>query len=118
VLVCFDRGARTLAVVRETGRFGVNVLRAGQQGLSQLFASKGPEHEKFTGVQWSERDGVPILDGALAWLACDLTQLVPGGDHVIGIGAPTAMDRADGEPLAFYRGSYRSLSDAAASDQR
>ncbi len=118
MLVCFDRGARTLAVVRETERFGVNVLRAGQQGLSRLFASKGPENEKFTGVDWAQRDGVPVLDGALAWLACDLTELVPAGDHVIGIGTPTAMEHADGEPLVFYRGSYRSLSDAAASDPR
>jgi 3-hydroxy-9,10-secoandrosta-1,3,5(10)-triene-9,17-dione monooxygenase reductase component len=116
VLVCFDRGARTLPLVRASGRFGVNILSAGQQRLSRLFASKGPEHEKFTGVEWFECDGVPVLDGALAWLACDLTELVPGGDHTIGIGAVTAMGHADGEPLVFYRGAYRSLSDAAASD--
>jgi flavin reductase (DIM6/NTAB) family NADH-FMN oxidoreductase RutF len=116
LLVCFDNGARTLPLVRESKRFGVNVLRADQRHLSSQFASKGPEHEKFTGVLWSEREGVPVLDGVLAWLACDLTDIVPGGDHVIGIGAVTAMGHADGEPLVFYRGSYRSLSEAAASD--
>jgi flavin reductase (DIM6/NTAB) family NADH-FMN oxidoreductase RutF len=116
VLVCFDKGARTLPLVRASRRFGVNILSAGQQRLSRLFASKGPEEEKFTGVPWSERDGVPVLDGALAWLACDLTELVAGGDHTIGLGAVTAMEHGDGEPLVFYRGAYRSLSDAAASD--
>ncbi len=116
ILVCFDNGARTLALVRETERFAVNVLRADQHHLSRVFAAKHPEREKFTGVPWTERDGIPVLDGALAWLACDLNRLVPGGDHTIGIGAVTAMEHSEGEPLVFYRGEYRSLHDAAASD--
>ena len=116
ILVCFDNGARTLPLVRETERFAVNVLRADQHHFSRVFASKRPEREKFAGVPWTERDGIPVLDGALAWLACDLTRLVPGGDHTIGIGAVTAMEHSDGEPLVFYRGEYRSLQDAAASD--
>jgi len=116
ILVCFDNEARTLPLVRETERFGVNVLRADQHHLSRVFASKRPERQKFTGVPWAQRDGIPVLDGVLAWLACDLTTLVPGGDHTIGIGAVTAMEHSDGEPLVFYRGQYRSLHDAAASD--
>ena len=118
ILVCFDNAARTLPLVRETQRFAVNVLRADQHELSRVFASKRPEGEKFAGVRWSERDGVPVLDGTLAWLACDLRELVPGGDHTIGLGAVTAMDHDEGEPLVFYRGEYRSLHDAAASDPR
>src|SRR5439155_8926688 len=50
LLVCFDRTARTLAVVRETERFGVNVLAEGQQDLARLFASKAPEQAKFAEV--------------------------------------------------------------------
>ena len=40
LLVCFDNEARTLPVVREAGRFGVNVLRSDQEALARLFASK------------------------------------------------------------------------------
>ncbi len=46
LLVCFANGARTLRVVRETERFGVNVLAAGQQELARLFASKAPERDE------------------------------------------------------------------------
>src|SRR5919202_990684 len=53
LLVCFDRAARTLAVVRQTERFGVNVLAHGQQELARLFASKTPETEKFAEVAHS-----------------------------------------------------------------
>jgi flavin reductase (DIM6/NTAB) family NADH-FMN oxidoreductase RutF len=109
VLVCFDNTARTLPVVRNTGRFGVNVLRTGQEGLSGHFASKLPPEEKFELVEHRSEQGVPILDAALAWLACELRELVPGGDHTIGIGAVLSMGQSAGEPLVWYRGSYTSV---------
>jgi flavin reductase (DIM6/NTAB) family NADH-FMN oxidoreductase RutF len=52
---------------------------------------------------------VPILEASLAWLACELRELVPGGDHTIGIGAVLAMGHDTGEPLVWYRGSYTSV---------
>jgi 3-hydroxy-9,10-secoandrosta-1,3,5(10)-triene-9,17-dione monooxygenase reductase component len=108
LLVCFDREARTLAVVRETRRFGVNVLGAGQQELARLFASKVPEHAKFAEVAHRVDEGVPVIDGAIAWVGCRLERLVPGGDHTIGIGAVDAAETGGGgAPLLFYRGTYR-----------
>ena len=107
LLVCFDTGARTLPIVRETERFGVNVLAADQEDLAQRFASR---HEgKFDEVLHDVHDGVPVLDGALAWVACSLSELLPGGDHVIGIGAVTAAQHREGEPLLWFRGAYRRL---------
>jgi flavin reductase (DIM6/NTAB) family NADH-FMN oxidoreductase RutF len=107
-LVCFANGARTLKVVRKTRRFGVNVLAAGQEDLARLFASKLPEAEKFSGVQHSVHDGIPVIEGTLAWVGCTLQQLVPGGDHTIGLGAVTAAETAvEREPLIWFRGDYR-----------
>jgi flavin reductase (DIM6/NTAB) family NADH-FMN oxidoreductase RutF len=108
LLVCFANEARTLPPVKTSKRFGVNVLAAGQEDLARLFASKLPEEEKFAGVQHSVHDGIPVLDGVLAWVGCTLTELIPGGDHTIGIGAVTAAEAANaGEPLIWYRGEYR-----------
>jgi 3-hydroxy-9,10-secoandrosta-1,3,5(10)-triene-9,17-dione monooxygenase reductase component len=108
LLVCFANGARTLRVVRETGRFGVNVLAAGQEELARLFASKKPEREKFAGVQHTVHDGIPVIEGTLAWVGCTLEQLIPGGDHTIGVGSVTAAEiAAEGPPLIWYRGEYR-----------
>jgi 3-hydroxy-9,10-secoandrosta-1,3,5(10)-triene-9,17-dione monooxygenase reductase component len=109
VLVCFDNGARTLPEVERVKRFGVNVLAAGQEELARRFASK--EDTKFDAVPHSVHDGIPVLDGALAWVGCDLERLVPGGDHTIGIGAVHAAELgAEGaEPLLWYRGGYTSL---------
>jgi len=109
VLVCFDNTARTLSVVRRTGRFAINVLPAGEQELSGQFASKLPVEEKFELVAHSTRHEVPILDSALAWVACELRELVEGGDHTIGIGAVVGMDHAEGEPLVWFRGGYTTV---------
>ena len=109
VLVCFDNDARTLPEVERAGHFGVNVLAAGQEHLARRFASK--DAAKFAEVAHSVHDGIPVLDGALAWVGCELERFVPGGDHTIGIGAVQAAELgpAGTEPLIWFRGSYGSL---------
>jgi len=106
LLVCFDQEARTLPVVRERRRFAVNILRAGQEDLSGQFASKLPVDRKFDDVPHTLEADTPVLEDALAWLVCDLRELLPGGDHVIGIGEVVAMGHGEGEPLVWYRGAY------------
>jgi 3-hydroxy-9,10-secoandrosta-1,3,5(10)-triene-9,17-dione monooxygenase reductase component len=107
LLVAFDNTARTLSVVRDRERFGVNVLAAGQEELARLFASKTPEDAKFAGVPHTMHDGIPVIDGALAWVGCRLERLVPGGDHTIGIGAVESAEAGEGSPLLWFRGEYR-----------
>ncbi len=108
LLVCFDNESRTLPAVREAGRFAVNVLAEGQEDLATVFASKSTA--KFDGVTHDIAHGVPVLDGALAFIACDLTELLPGGDHTIGIGAVTHTQVTPGRaPLVFFDGAYRAL---------
>ncbi len=110
MLVCFDHGSRTLDAVRASRRFAVNVLRADDVDLAAVFASKRVAAEKFESVTHSEAHGVPVLDSALAWIACELRDLVPGGDHEIGIGAVTGMGAGEtSDPLVWFRGAYTTI---------
>jgi flavin reductase (DIM6/NTAB) family NADH-FMN oxidoreductase RutF len=109
MLACLDRGSRTLTSVREQGRFGVNALAAGQEELARRFSGKNPEPEKWESIDWSERQGLPLIDGALIWVACELRDLIDGGDHLILTGNVIEADSRDGEPLLFHRGAYRDL---------
>lgn len=109
MLVCLDRSSRTLRAIEHSRRLGVNVLSRRQEHLARAFALKGPEHEKFTGVSWTDREGVPQLDGVVAWLAGDVTELLPGGDHLIAVAAVTQVEAAGGDPLVYYRGGFHSL---------
>jgi flavin reductase (DIM6/NTAB) family NADH-FMN oxidoreductase RutF len=106
VLVCFENGARTLPLVRDAGRFGVNVLTSEQEELAGIFASKLPEAEKLDGVAHRFEYEVPLIDGSLAWAVCKLVELIAGGDHTIAIGEVIAMGLGEGQPLLWYSGRY------------
>jgi flavin reductase (DIM6/NTAB) family NADH-FMN oxidoreductase RutF len=101
VLVSLDRSSDLLGLLRETGRFAVNLLAAGQEDIGLACARKGPE--KFDAVPWCDECGVPKIDGAAAWLACDIRELLPGGDHVIVVGLVTACETREAEALVYHR---------------
>jgi flavin reductase (DIM6/NTAB) family NADH-FMN oxidoreductase RutF len=110
VLVCFDHGSRTLDVVRASRRFAINVLRADDVALAAVFASKRVANEKFESVTHTETHGVPVLDSALAWVACELRELVTAGDHEIGIGEVIGMGAGEpSAPLLWFRGAYTTI---------
>jgi flavin reductase (DIM6/NTAB) family NADH-FMN oxidoreductase RutF len=109
MLVCLDRGSRTLRSVQEAGRFGIDVLAADQEPVARRFSTKLDEAGKWDGVEWSERDGIPALSGSVLWVGCELQDVLMGGDHVILTGAVAGLEARDGEPLIHHRGAYRGL---------
>ena len=117
VMVGFDLRSRTLAAVRQSGRFAVSVLASDQEDISRIFASKQPEPEKFAACAYQERAGVPVIAGALAWLCCQVSAVYPGGDHVIVVGEAAEMGGNGGDPLLYYGGRYRRLDLACAAGQ-
>jgi len=111
MLACFDNASRTLPAVRETGRFAINILAAGQRDVSAVFASKVPAEQKFASADHRIEHGAPVLTGVLAWIICDVLELHPGGDHTIGIGEVAALHHVDGRPLLWFRGAYTGIGD-------
>ena len=111
-LVCFDLSSRTLAAVRESERFGINMLSAGQEDVSRLFATKKSQEEKFAEIDHHLVQGVPVIDNSLAYLVCGLDSELRRGDHVIAIGQvlESGVDE-DASPLLFYRAEYLRLPD-------
>jgi len=109
MLACLDRGSRTLFAVQAANHFGVSVLHAGQEQIARAFATKAPVADKWAGVAWSERDGIPAIDDSLAWIACELRDVIAGGDHVIVTGEVRDLAVGEGTPLVFSGGMYRPL---------
>ena len=111
LLVCLARTSSTLAALRARRAFVINVLAAQQRALSGHFARSGNT------VSWAAIDhragvgGLPVLNGALATLECELEQFVEGGDHEIVVGRLRELEVATGdvEPLLHYQGLYASL---------
>lgn len=109
VLVCVAHSAQSYPVLRDAPRFAVNVLAAGQEALSNRFAtSTGNRAEKFAGVAYRPgRLGLPVIDDAVAQIECATVHAYPGGDHTIFVGQVEAAScRPDAEPLLYFRGRY------------
>jgi flavin reductase (DIM6/NTAB) family NADH-FMN oxidoreductase RutF len=107
LLVALDRSSDLLQLLERSGRFGVNVLAEGQEDIGLGCARKGPE--KLRDTSWHYDDGVPRIDGVAAWLACDVEDLLPGGDHLIVVGLVTACETGEREPLIYHRRRFLRL---------
>jgi flavin reductase (DIM6/NTAB) family NADH-FMN oxidoreductase RutF len=108
LLVCLAREARTGGAVKRCGRFAVNLLRDDQEPISRHFAQPGGDH--FEGVAFEEGpEGLPLLPGAIANVVCQVTEIVPAGDHDVVFGEVEECRVNGGNPLLFFLGGYRSL---------
>ena len=109
-LVCFDLSSRTLHAVRASERFCINMLAAGQEDVSRLFATKKSHEEKFAEIAHHFELGVPVIGGCLAWLACELDSEFRRGDHVVAIGNVSGgATNEEATPLLYHRGVYSTL---------
>ena len=113
MLAALDRRSRTLEALRGAGAFGVSVLSAAQADLALRFATKDPHPVKWDRVAWRELTGVPAIEGATVSLACELRDLLDGGDHAIVTGEVTGIEATGAEPLVFSHGEYRPLGGSA-----
>ena len=106
VLVSIATRAKMDARIAQSGRYGVSILRREQEPVSLHFAGGTPCPER---IQFVERGGVPLLDGALVHLACSLYDSHPAGDHTIHVGRVEELWSCHGDPLVFFTGTFRAL---------
>src|SRR5262245_38771947 len=111
VMVALDRRRFITPAVRRAGRFAVNVLAEEQQALSDCFANAAvtPGRDEFCGAAWQPgRSGMPLLDGAIATLECEVVDTFSAGDHdlFIGLVGDVANPEHHPMPLLYYRRHY------------
>ncbi|GGS50851.1 flavin reductase family protein [Streptomyces griseoviridis] len=103
-------GSSSWPVVAETEHVGVHILGEHQQELAATFARSGAD--RFAPpTAWREGpEGVPVLDGVLAWLVCRVAGRVPAGDHRIVLAEVLLGDpTGDGRPLLYHQGRFGGL---------
>jgi flavin reductase (DIM6/NTAB) family NADH-FMN oxidoreductase RutF len=116
VTVSINRSSPFLGYVRSAEAFAVSVLANDQQRVAAYFATRGrtPEPAGFATVPTTSREtGAPIIDGCLSWFDCTVEDLLPGGDHEILVGRVAAAGGRTGEPLVYWAGGYRALTEAS-----
>ena len=94
--------------IKATSRCAINVLASTQEVLARAFAESGSD--KFAGVGYSlSSTNTPLLDGALAWIECELVEVYDAGDHELVTARVVQLGVGSGEPLLFYRGGFGDL---------
>jgi flavin reductase (DIM6/NTAB) family NADH-FMN oxidoreductase RutF len=111
ILVCIDTRSDANPGLAPGSRFGVSILREGQEDVSQLFAWGGPgKFERATTL--ADDSGLRLVDGALAHLVCRSAHAHSTGDHVIYVGVVEGATVHPGRPLLYQGGDYRRLESA------
>ena len=103
VALSLENDARTLANIRETRVFSVNIMGDDSMDLIASFlqpsdprkvigrTTKGaPMIDKLAGVPHKTMaTGCPVLRVALAWFECEVEGGLPAGDHTLVVGRVT-----------------------------
>jgi flavin reductase (DIM6/NTAB) family NADH-FMN oxidoreductase RutF len=113
-LISFGVGTSSSSwpAVAEAEHIGVHILGEHQRELAATFARSGAD--RFAPpTRWrAGPEGVPVLDGVLAWLVCRVIARVPAGDHRVVIAEAVVGDPAGaGRPLLYHQGRFNTLRD-------
>ncbi|MFF9287335.1 flavin reductase family protein [Streptomyces griseosporeus] len=105
-------GASSWPAIARADHVGVHILGEHQQELAATFARSGADRFGPPTVWHEGPEGVPVLDGVLAWLVCRVVTRVPAGDHRIVLAEVTLGDPAGpGRPLLYHQGRFTALRD-------
>lgn len=104
ITIALDNGSSLLDIVRRTGAFGVNILSAGQQNTAMRFAAR--HDDRFATVAWEFEDGLPRLMHTSAWLRCEVSAEVPGGDHTLFLGSVSDCSTSNDTPMVYNHRTF------------
>ena len=109
ILICIDRRCGFVADLLAGVTFAVNVLREDQQLLAVRFSTP-PELGRFSNMATREAEGgALLLEDVVGALICEVTEIFPGGDHLIVIGGVIEVRQFSGRPLVWCNSGYHCL---------
>jgi flavin reductase len=113
ILCCLNRSLELEAAVKETSRFGVNMLRADHHDLAMRFAGMAGVRgsAKFEQGNWTILPSdVPALFDSLVTFDCRVDDIVEVGTHSVFVGLITEAHFGEsGDPLVYCNGAFAGL---------
>lgn len=104
VVVSIGEKAKFLDKIMATQKFGVSILSEKQEGYSRIFSGQSQGTAEFNWLA-----DLPVLDGSLAQIACEVVSTHVEGDHILFIGKVLDIHLEDHDPLLFFGGKYQKL---------
>jgi flavin reductase (DIM6/NTAB) family NADH-FMN oxidoreductase RutF len=97
-------------LIEESGYFAINTLDESMQDYAAAFGFRsGRKADKFQGLSYFDApNGSPVLEGALAFFECKVSNTFTAGDHTLFIGEVVAAKllKENTEPLIFHWDDY------------
>jgi len=111
VLVCLNKASATYAGVTKSKAFCVNLLRAEDSDLSNLFSGAQSGEARFKSREWTRlATGSPVLIDALVSFDCRVVKQMAHGTHTIFLGQVEQVAFGQkGKPLLYSEGQYAKL---------
>jgi len=112
IIVSLQTGSRTHELVNQSGAFGLTILSAQQQNISDLFAGRGEVEDRFADIKVETLEtGSPLIADGLAWLDCRVTQSIDAGMNTLILAeVVAARNLSQDAPLVYHDRGYWKLS--------
>ena len=112
VHVSLANTARTNAMVKRSGVFGITLLGEGQKDIADTFAGRtADEGDRFSGLEtFGLVTGSPLIKSGLASLDCRVRDTLEVGSTTVFFGDVVAtMEQSHHWPLVYFNRLYREL---------
>jgi flavin reductase (DIM6/NTAB) family NADH-FMN oxidoreductase RutF len=104
------RGAALHSLLEETRVFGVSLLAGGQEALAQHFARGVPPIALWETIAVRDREGPPLLEGAIGWLTGRVVSELPAGEDTFFAGEVLSVEEgAQVPPLVYIDRRYTAV---------
>lgn len=106
VVISIGHKAKFLEKVSQSKKYTVNILAEDQEQYSRHFAGN-----PGVAVEFETLAEQPVLNGAIAQIACEVVSEHVEGDHTLFVGKVVDLRVEDKNPLLFFSGKYRQLNE-------
>ncbi len=110
VAISIENTSKSLPMILQSRKCTINVLRSGDRELAGKLGKSAIQHpDKLTNISFHlGGNGCPILDDALAWVACEFHNAVEAGDSTLVIFEVVDVGMiAKGQPLTMAEAGFR-----------
>lgn len=112
LLICTNRTSRTYGFIMDSRKFAVNLVPDTLPQIVTAFAAKGDKEEQFRAVgTWiSSKNGMPVLEEAVASFSCQVDNWANTKTHAVFFGMVEDVRlHSEASPLIFARKSFHRI---------
>lgn len=113
ILISLQKNSRTHDLIMRSSVFGITILAADQEDISNIFAGRKTDLEdRLSDLKtFKLSTGAPFLEGGIAFFDCKVVTTIGSGTHSIFVAEvlETQTGRVDIDPLIYYNREYKQL---------